>query len=821
MVLQSVLQDARFSVRQLRHSPVTATTIVITLSLGIAACTAVFSLVNAWLLRPLPLQDPQQLVSIWRTAPSDPHQPAYFDFYRDYLIWAADNHTLRSLAATFPQEYTFTGAGEPRQIHGAVASWNLFATVGARADVGRLFGLEDVQGEPSCVISYAFWQNQVGGSHDIVGEVVKLNGTPFRVLGVLPKKFSLRVLDRPFEVDAWTLITVDDRNHASTSSAPVSVIGRLKSAVAVAQAEADLNAIQRELNRRFPDEPRDSGVMVAGLQSDNTRTIRSSLWVLWGAVSALLLIACVNAGSLLLGRNSQRAAEFAVRLALGCSARRLLEQLTTEILLLLLSAGALGLAIAVVLLHGFAFLNPMGVLPPGGISVDATVLGTAASVICATALLFGVVPAVRALRLIDGDALRARGAGAGPAHLKWRMLFVAAEIALSVVLLVSAGLLISSFARLAAEPLGFETRHVYVGEVALPLSRYPNVASQSRFIDQLLPKLRALPSVHAAGVATSWPFQANGLNPIDVEGVPSSSGQAPRAFVFNAGSGYFDALGIPLMRGRNFNDTDRQGMPDVAVINEVMAREAFPGNDPVGKRIRIGSLSGNQSESGPWLTVIGVIGNTRSMRYNHTDWEIEPAVYTQFLQRRDPKTGVHLFEAQTVYIYLQAKAVETATLSAAAHEIDPDVPVRPLRTTGQIVTELRQQPQLRAWVLGTFAFLTLLLAIVGVYGVMTQFVEQRRHEIGIRLALGAMAGNVVVLILGRSLKLILGGSIVGTAGAVGASRLLRSLLYEVSPFDPLTFAAVLLALPLVAVVASYLPAQRAARMDPNLTLRYE
>jgi predicted permease len=821
MVLHSVLQDARLAMRQLRRSPVSTTAILITLSLGIAANTTIFSLVNAWLLRPLPLKDPQELVSVWRTSASNPREPAYFDFYRDYLIWASDNHTLRLLAATFPQDYTVTGFGEPRKIHGAIASWNLFTTVGAGVETGRLFVAEDVQREASCVISYAFWQKQFGGSHDIVGGFTKLNGTPYRILGVLPANFSLRVLDFPFEIDAWTLITANDHNHTGESSAPVSVIGRLRSGATAPQAEADLNSTQRELNRRFPDEPRDSGVLVAGLQSDNTRTFRSSLLLLMGAVIALLLIACVNVGSLVLGKNSQRAPEFAVRLALGGSPRRLLQQLTTEVMLLFACGGVLGIALAVALLRVFVAANPLGVLPAGGISVDTTVLATTASVICATGLLLGSLPAIRALRLIDTDALRARTTSAARLHLRSRMLFVSAEVAFSVVLLVGAGLLISSFARLVTERLGFDTRDAYVGEVTLPLSRYPTVAAQSRFMNQLLPKLRALPSVRAVGVSTSWPFQANGLNPVELASGQQRQEQVPRAFAFNVGPGYFDALGIALLRGRDFTDADREGTADTALINEALARKAFPGADAVGRRIRIGSLSDKTPNDEPWLTVVGVVGNTCSMAYNRTDWETEPEVYTQFFQRRDPKNGVHLFEAQTIYIYLRAEIDQTKALASATHEFDPDIPMPPLRTTRQIVHELREQPQLRAWVLGSFASLTLLLAMVGVYGVMTQFVEQRHREIGVRIALGATAANVVALILRRSLLLIVGGLIVGLVGAAAASRMLRSLLYQVSPFDPGIFVVVLSVLPTVAVLASYIPAHRATRIDPNVTLRHE
>src|SRR5215467_11160277 len=814
-----VLQDARFAVRQLIRSPITTLAIVITLSLGIAANTAMLTLVNAWLVRPLPLTEPQNLVSVWRTAPTNPREPAYFDFYRDYLIWAAENHTLESLAALFPQDYTLTGGGEPQQVHGAISTWNLFATVGVQAAPGRSFRAEDAHGESSCVISHAFCQTHFGSSPKVIGQSIQLNGQPYRVLGVLPAKFSLRVLDFPFEMDVWTLIRDDDPYHGTASAAPVSIIGRLQPHVTIAQAEGELGVIQRELNRKFPDEVTDSGVLVAGLQQDNTRTIRSSLLLLLGAVAVLLLIACTNAGSLVLGRNSQRGTEFAVRVALGCGVRRLLQQLTTEILVLFACGGALGLAMAFAIVRIFLASNPFGFLPPGGASLDASVLGTTTLLIFVSALVFGSIPSIRALRLRDAHLLRTH-ATSSRAHLKSRMTFVAVEIACSVVLLVSAGLLIASFARMVSEPLGFQTGGVYVGEVALPLLRYPTVAAQSRFVDQLLPKLRALPSVRAAGASTSWPFQANGLDPVEVEGGSGSTDKTPRAFVFNAGPGYFEALGIPLLRGRDFDHTDRAGTPDVAVINDALIRDYFPGQDPVGKRIRIGSLTPKEP-SGPWLTVIGVISNTRSLRYNHSDWDMQPAVYSALLQRHDSPGELHRFDAQTVYLYLGGRAVKTPMLARAVHSIDADLPVPPLRSTGEIVRGLRVQPRLRASVLGTFALVTLLLAVIGVYGIMTQFVEQRRQEIGIRIALGALSRDVISMVLRWSLLLILPGLTCGIAAAAAASRLLRGFLYGISAFDPFIFAGAVIALPTVAFAAAYLPALRAAEIDPNTMLKSE
>jgi predicted permease len=379
--LDNVARDLRYAARSLRHSPSFSVATIAVVALGIAASTAMFALVNAWLLRPLPLERPTELVSVWRTAAVNPRAPAYFDLYRDYLVWMAENRTLSGLAATFEQEYALTGAGYPRRVHGAIATWNLFAVIGGTATAGRLFEAGDLHGEPSCVISYSLWQSQFGAAPDTIGRVVELNDKAYRVLGVLPAGFSLRVLDRPFEPDVWTVILADDTGHTAASLSPVSVIGRLKSGVSVAQADADLGAIQAVLNRRYSDEPAGSGVLVTGLQQDNTRTVRTSLLLLMAAVAVLLVIACVNAAGLILGRHVHRARELAVRLALGCSVTRLLQQLTVEVLLLFACGGALGLAMASVLIHLFVALNPLGVLPPGGISIDGTVLATAGSAI--------------------------------------------------------------------------------------------------------------------------------------------------------------------------------------------------------------------------------------------------------------------------------------------------------------------------------------------------------------------------------------------------------------------------------------------------------
>jgi predicted permease len=821
--MESLIQDLRYGLRMLLKSPGFVCVAVVTLALGIGANTAMFSIVNAWLLRPLPLKNPQELVSVWRTRLQAPRQPAFFDFYHDYVMWSAQNKTFQSLAATFEQTYALADGGQPEQLHGAVASWNLFQTVGATPELGRLFVPDDVGKEPACVISHALWTEQFHSARDIPGQTIRLNRKLCRVLGVLPASFSLRVLDRPFETAVWTLLTDGNAGYTPTSPLPVAVIGRLKSGVTVPQAEADLSAPQAQLNHQFLDEPENSGVLAVNLQQDNTRTIRSSLYLLFGAVSVLLIIACVNTGSLILGRNTQRAQEFAVRVALGCSTRRLLQQLSAEILTIFLFGGALGLLVAFGLLRIFAAWSPFGVLPPGGLSLDVGVLAATAAIVCVMALLFGSLPALRALHVREQDALRISNARATSPReqLRWRSLLVATEISLSVALLFSAGLLISTFVKIESEPLGFQIQNVFVGDITLPNAVYRTNSERTRFSETLLQKLRALPSVRAAGLAVSWPFNVDGLTPTETEkqqGLPLP--QLPQAATFKVSPGYFDALGIPLLRGRTFNDHDIAGSTPAAVINQEMARIYFAGEDPIGKRVRFRHID-QRSPTEPWLTIVGIVGSTRSVRYNEIQWDKYPAVYTSFFQRADDPSSDSV-SAETIYLYLRgAASLSPSVIASAVHGIDPDLPLGSFRSTREIIRTSRSQPRVRAILLGCFGMLTLLLSAIGVSGVMAQMVEQRRRDIGIRMALGAMASDVRRLVLRQALKLTLYGFTGGLLGAAAVARLLRSFLFGVSALDPVTFAAVSVLLAVVALLAAYIPAHRAANLDPILTLRSE
>jgi len=818
-----LIQDLRYGLRMLIKSRGFAMVAVLTLALGIGATTAMFSIVNACLLRPLPLSNPQELVSVWRTRSQAPRQPAFFNLYHDYLVWASKNRGFRSLAATFEQSYALTGAGQtPKQIHGAVASWNLFQTVGASPAVGRLFVAEDTRGEPACVIGHALWTEEFHAANDIVGRTIDLNRRPYRVLGVLPANFSLRVLDRPFETDAWTVITDNDARYSATTPSPVAVIGRLKPGLTSGQAEADLSALQAQLNQQFSDEPEGSGVLVENLQQDNARTIRSSLLLLLGAVSVVLLIACVNTGSLILGRNAQRAKEFAVRVALGCGTTRLLQLLTAEILTIFVFGGLAGLLLAFGLLRMFTAWSPFGVLPPGGFSLDRTVLAATAAIVCVTALTFGSLPALRALKVREQDVLRAAGPRltSSREHLHWRNLLVATEISLSVVLLVGAGLLVSTFLKIGSEPLGFQTHVVFVADVALPRATYTTRADEIRFCDRLLQKLRDSPGVRAAGAALSWPFNVDGLTPLETErahGLPVE--QLLQAATFQVSPGYFDALGVPLLRGRTFNDGDRADSTPVAVISEEMARQYFAGQDAIGKRIRYRYID-QRAPVEPWLTIVGVVGSTRSIRFNNIGWDLYPAVYTSFFQSKDQ--NLQGADAQTLFLYVQGRdRLDGSVVATAAHDLDPDLPLGRLRTTSEIVNTLRSQPRVRAILLASLGFLTLVLATIGVGGVMGQMVEQRRQDIGIRMALGALASDVQRLVLGHAMRLTLAGMFVGLLGAAALANVLRSFLFGVSVLDPATFAVVIVLLPIVALLGAYLPALRAAKLDPMDALRSE
>ena len=530
----------------------------------------------------------------------------------------------------------------------------------------------------------------------------------------------------------------------------------------------------------------------------------------------------MNTGSLIIGRSTQRSKEFIVRVALGCTTRRLFQQLTVEILTIFLLGGVVGLLLAFGLLRVFSAWSPFGVLPPGGFSLDGTVLAATAAIVLFTALLFGSLPALRGLAVYAQDVINTSSPrSTSKGQLRWRNILVAMEISLSVVLLVGAGLLISTFLKIGFEPLGFQTRDVFVSDVALPPTVYPTKADQIRFCDNLLQRLRELPGVRAAGAASSWPFNVDGLTPLETQtrqGLPLE--QLPQAATFVVSPGYFQALGIPLLVGRDFSGHDRSDSQRVAVIDDQMARQYFPGQAAVGKRIRLRYID-QQSPTEPWLTIVGVVGDTQSIRYNHIEWDRYPAVYTPLFQG-SAEFSAAPFEAQPIFLYLQGtQQLSASSIHSVVHQLDPDLPLGALQTTSEIVSRLRSQPRVRATLLGSLGILTLLLAAIGVTGVMGQMVAQYRKDIGIRMALGAQASDVRRLVLANALRLTVAGITIGSACAAAVARLLRGFLFGISAADPITFVAVVALLLVVALLAAYIPARRASRLEPLTVLRCE
>jgi predicted permease len=825
LTLESLFADVRYALRQLVRNRGFAVIAILTLALGIGATTGIFSILNAWIIQPLPLKDPQQLVIFWRAAADSPNEPAYYFSWRDYLYFRERSHAFQALGASFERGYSLTGGGEPESLHGGIASITLFATLGVTAFRGRLFMTDDDTGPPVAVISYALWTQRFHQSLSVLGETLTLNDKPFKVVGILPSGFSYRVLDQPHDIDVWTLIQAGDPQYKQDSVAAVAIIGRLNPGVTIAQAKSEISPLQAENDRHYPDIPK-STAYLSTLQQDNTREVRASLLVLGGAVGLLLLIACTNTASLIVGRNIQREKEFAIRAALGSSARRLLVQLLVENLVLYGISGALGLLIAFGSVRGFIAWNPFGALPAQPVTVSLPVLGVAALLTVLSGLIFGAYPAFRAARLNVNQALRSSSSGASAAtgKLRSRNIIVLTQIALSVILLIGASLLLTTFLHLNAQPLGFNPADTHVINLSLPHKRYGSDTQLTQFADRLSEQLRALPGVDSAGMTYFLRLSDAGTEPFQMESRGDLTEEhLPQAVPVTVGPGYFRAMGIATVGGRDFADSDVQATRPVALINEEAVQRYFGGKNPIGEHLRIGDPKDPETQKNPWLEVVGVVASTKSTRYNQIAWDARPEVYTDYQQQQ-----IHQYFANSDYTTMffvvrtqPGVALSDAIIQKTIWSDDPNLPVGAIKSLGEMVAGLQTQPRIRAHLLSVFAGLTLLLAAIGIYGVMAQSVAQRYREIGIRMALGADRQNVLVLVLKQGITLTLSGVILGTVLGLIAVRFMKSLLYGVTATNPETYIGVVAVVSLVALIASVLPARRAASIDPARSLRTE
>jgi putative ABC transport system permease protein len=823
MRMESLWQDLRFGARMLGKRPAFTLIAVLTLALGIGASTAIFSVVNGVLLRPLPFAEPERIVTLWEHNPKDGLErddvsPANF------LDWRERNRSFADLASVNPYSLDYQGKTAPETWQAALVSEGFFNLLGVNAYVGRTFLPEEyrdginfddnrqVKSFP-VVLSYQLWQQRFGGDRALIGQTLSLDGLPATVVGVLPPEFQLRLFEQERQVYAPQ--APDEGWRQQRRATYLKILGRLKPEVSLEQARADLRTIAAQLEAEYPRTNGGVGVTVVSLPDHLTGQVRPALWILFGAVGFVLLIACANVANLLLTRGAEREREFAIRAALGAGRGRLLRQLLSESLLLALAGCAAGLLLAYWGITAIIALSPGNIPRLELVKLDYATLLFAAALSTATALLFGLAPALQFSRPELQHSLKeaALTASGRPVRRRLRGALVVAEVALSLVLLVGAGLLLRSFVTLLQTDPGFAAERV-VALQAFIQDRYPKAEQRVAYAQAVLDKLRSVPGVTAAGLTTALPFLESSLStslPFTVEGRPVPPlGQEPTVFWSVATPEYFDTIGVRLLRGRMFNEFDKIDAPPVALISETMARRHFPNEDPIGRKL---VTRGRQRGNGPQQAV-EIVGIVSDVRHDGLDKEPRAEHYRPFHQIPN---GSLIFAVRTS----ADPATLIPTLKARLWEVNTTQPLYAVETLDKLVFASLQTRRFSLVLLGAFAALALALAVVGIYGVMSFVTAQRTHEIGIRMALGAGAGDILRLILRQGMQLTLLGIGAGLAAALLLTRLLRTLLYGVSTSDPLTFAGVALLLMLVALAACWLPARRATRIDPLSALRHE
>jgi len=812
----TLIQDVRYGLRMLVKNPGFTAVAVITLALGIGANTAVFSVVNAVLLTPLPYKDAGRLVVVWE---QNPERGWYRNIVSaaNFVDWRKQNHVFAQMAAIDPQRtFNLTGGGEPEEVWGEQVTTNLFSLLGVRPVLGRDFlPEEDKPGGPRVVIlSYGVWQRRYGGDASLVGKQISLNNDSYTVVGIMPADFYFPPFWRELiRVELW-VPGLDLSNLVRTDHADVA-LARLKPGVSPTQAQAEMDTIARGIQQQYPED-KGWGVGLVALREQAVGDTRPALLVLFGAVGFVLLIACANVANLMLARATTREKEVAIRTALGAKRTRLIRQFLTESLMLAVLGGALGLLLAAWSVQILVALSPKGALGLGGagvgnVAISWGVLAFTIAAAVATGIAFGVAPALAVSKPDLNQSLKegGRSSGDGSRRTRLRSALVVWEFALALVLLVGAGLMIKTLVRLGQVDLGFNPQNVLTMRIALLGSRYKDPGAQAEFFKQLLERMKSLPGVRWASVSRGLPVEGwNGMGFVTEENPSPPPNEEPDANYLVIGPDYFRVMGVPLLEGRFFTDQDTNESARVVIVNEKLARKQWPGQDPIGRRLR---MDGNNNS--PWLTVVGVVGNVRT-QWPFPDFLSELYVpYTQYPWLLFPR-----------HLIVRTVSNPTGLATAIAHEVkalDKDQPISDIRSLDQLVAEAVAQQRFAMVVLGAFASLALILAAVGIYGVMAYSVTQRTHEIGLRMALGAQPGDVLSLVVGRGLILTLVGVGAGLAGALALTRFLSSLLYEVRPTDFGTFAAVSLLLIGVALLASYIPARRATKVDPMVALRYE
>jgi predicted permease len=809
-----IAQDVRYAWRMCRRAPGFTATAILTLALGIGANTAVFSILNAVLLRPLPYREPGQLVSVLDREIRDGGRALFFDLYSDYENWKKNSRSFQGFAAvTWAGDLgaIMTGRGPARTVASLPVSVDFFSTLGVPAALGRTFENADLAGGCSVVLSHKFWQATFGGQRNAIGQSLRLNDHVCTVLGVMPADFAS--YPNP-ESLLWVLMTPPKR----PDQFGVFVIGRIKPGVTMASAQAELVALHRQIHQH----DRWGAIMepaIYELQAEFTwlagHNLRISLIVLFAAVTLVLLICCVNVANLLLSRSLVRQREMAIRAALGSGRARMLRQLITESLLLSLIASLLGVAIAAGAVQYFRDARPIELPPATVVAVNGQVLAFTVLLSIATALLFGLAPAWKASGIDLIGALKAGGRASSQDAERHRFgkSLIVVEVALTILLLAGAGLLIRSVENFTSAPLGFVADGLMTAKVQLLPTSYPKPEQRVRFFDRALSQLRAGPRLEGAALSTTFPTQGTGpVSVLAVEGRPDP----PSNQILDVGQqtispDYFQVMRIPLQAGRYFDERDRAEAEPAAIVNEALVARYFANEDPIGKHIR--EFDGPERQT-PWLTIVGVVADEkRTAVSNEMSWSDAPVVYHAWHQNAPPTA--------TLIIRATSETALGGTIQQTMAAIDPDVSVGGVEPVPQTVAKVLAYPRFRATVLAAFAGLAVLLAMVGLYGVLSHLVTHRTHEIGVRMALGAQRGEVLRMIVGNGARLIGMGVVLGVGAALALGRYLGALLYGISAADPLLLATVSLGMIMAALAAMYIPARRAASVDPLVALRYE